>query len=123
MTESKIPRHWAKHFAQCAAREAHDNMMESRRGFYEIEGGGLLIYNNNPYAGDPTMREKEMARTRALLEEHGAEFLARGYYPFFTKYTMTMLFLAPGKVFELVPQIGADSAAWAMRQLLERHRG
>src|SRR5262245_21641170 len=114
MTATRMLRAWADGIARGAAKEAHEEMFSSRRGFYEIEGGRVLIYNNNPYSGDESLRDREMARTLAILEGRGAEFLAEAYYPEGTRYTMTMLLLVPDGVADLVGAVGADSAGWAM---------
>ena len=74
-------RNW-KTLASALAIDAYENHFSSRRGVWFLEDVGVLcLFNNNPYAADPGMRDKETAKFRAAMEGAGIEELAYATYP------------------------------------------
>lgn len=74
--------------ANDCARYANVENFSSRRGTYPFvpsfdEHGEsvLCIYNNNPYASDPLLREDETNKFRQLLREEGIKEIAYATYP------------------------------------------
>jgi hypothetical protein len=72
---------WAK-LARACAKDAHENYFPSRRGiWYFADVDKLCIYNNNPYAGHPQLRDEETAAIREWLAAKGIRELAYATYP------------------------------------------
>jgi transcriptional regulator with XRE-family HTH domain len=71
-----------KAFAHGAAKDAHENHFPSRRGVWHFEDLDVLVlYNNNPYAKFPTIRDEETAEFRRRLAAEGIKELAYSTYP------------------------------------------
>lgn len=69
----------AQECADYYAQDAFENYFESRRGVWYLKDVDcLLLYNNNPYQIDPSIRPKEMKRIEKRLKEVGVATLARG---------------------------------------------
>lgn len=69
-----------------AARTAHEEDFETRRGFRVLDdvlGGDslLVVYNNNPYKGMPTLRDRELEQYRRWLASEEAAVLAYAEHP------------------------------------------
>jgi transcriptional regulator with XRE-family HTH domain len=70
----------------CLAREfaidAYENHLSSRRGIWFLEKLAVLcLYNNNAYANDPTLRDKETDEFRRRMKGEGIKELAYATYP------------------------------------------
>jgi hypothetical protein len=87
--EAGVFAHLARLFAAVAkeaARTAHERDFETRRGF-RVLGHALgrahlcVAYNNNPYAGLPTRRDKELKEYRGWLAEMGVDELGYAEHP------------------------------------------
>ena len=77
----KSPSYWRK-LAKNAAKVAGENYFSSRRGIWHLADLDVLcVYNNNPYAADPTLRDKETAQFREWLKQQGIKELAYDVYP------------------------------------------
>ncbi|MBS2031593.1 MAG: helix-turn-helix transcriptional regulator [Deltaproteobacteria bacterium] len=65
------------------AQDAFENLFDSRRGIYTLDPDEQLvaIYNNNPYEGDPTLRDREFAALRDWLKRKGIKELAFQSWP------------------------------------------
>jgi hypothetical protein len=87
--------------AQSLARDANEEHFESRRGVWTLEQapGVVCVYNNNPYAGDPERRDREIADLHARMVAGGYQELATASYPAEgveqAGYTITMLVRLP----------------------------
>ncbi len=69
-------------FAACCAHDAHENWFWSRRGSWYFEDLDVVVlYNNNPYDGQPTLRDEELAEFRERLRAAGIKELAYATYP------------------------------------------
>ncbi len=70
----------AKEIADHFANDAALNHFSSRRGVWHLESYDrlLFIYNNNPWAIDPQIRIRELARVRRRLNDCGIKILAEG---------------------------------------------
>ena len=67
-----------------AARDAHENHFSSRRGIWpldEVPVPAMVLYNNNPYAGDPQRRHAELKMFRSWLAQEGIVELGFGEFP------------------------------------------
>lgn len=74
--EAPTTRFLAELAASCACY-AYENNFTSRRGVYFIEEAGVLcLYNNNPYADFPTLRDDETAIFRERMKAEGLKELA-----------------------------------------------
>ena len=68
--------------AQVSARDACENNFSSRRGIYYYEDADVLcVYNNNPYAENPSLRDIETKKFRGWLKQQGIKELAYATYP------------------------------------------
>ncbi len=86
----EMNRREAQRWAECFAQDAHDKHFSSRRGVWHIEDlDCLLLYNNNPYASDDSIRPREMKRIERRLKEVGIKILARGASE--CNYTVSLL--------------------------------
>ena len=95
------------HFAAACARDAHDNHFPSRRGIWQFTGlPVLVIYNNNPYAKHPTLRDEEVTKFRGELALAGIKELGYGTYPGEDDPDGQ-----PGYTFAMVIEAGGDVAA------------
>ena len=64
------------------AKDVHQNGFSIRRGSFEVDCGGMVvIYNNNPYSSDASLRDKETARFRAKLSAAGMRESSYATYP------------------------------------------
>jgi transcriptional regulator with XRE-family HTH domain len=69
-------------FAKVCAADAHENWFESRRGTWYIKDLDVVVlYNNNPYAQYPTLRDEELAEFLSRLRAEGIQELAYATYP------------------------------------------
>lgn len=69
-----------------AAETAHDEDFETRSGFRVLaqalgRDSLCVVYNNNPYAGMPTRRDKELEEYRVWLADMGVDELAYAEHP------------------------------------------
>ena len=81
MAAKKTKASWQR-MAEFYARDAFEAHWRSRRGLWELGDVGLLcLYNNNPYAHDPTLRDKETAEFRRKLKVEGIKEVAYATYP------------------------------------------
>lgn len=81
MSQRMKKKDWAE-FAACCAHHAHTNWFASRRGSWYFEDLDVVVlYNNNPYAGHPTLRDEELAEFRERLRAEGIKELAYATYP------------------------------------------
>lgn len=68
--------------ARFEARDAHENNFSSRRGvFCYNDAPAMCVYNNNPYANFPKLRDEETALFREWLRSKGIPELAYATYP------------------------------------------
>jgi hypothetical protein len=67
------------------AKEMHEENFKSHRGWFPLDCGEgdtkLVLYNNNPYACGPGLRERETAALRAWLSEQGIAELGYATHP------------------------------------------
>jgi transcriptional regulator with XRE-family HTH domain len=71
-----------KEFASLTARDSYENHFPSRRGVWYFEDLDVLVlYNNNPYANFPTLRDEETAEFRRRLVAESIKELAYTTYP------------------------------------------
>jgi hypothetical protein len=78
----KIPQRKWDRVALGFAREMHEENFQSRRGTFGLEDVDcVVVYNNNPWADYPTLRDEETADFRILLDRHGIKELAYATYP------------------------------------------
>jgi hypothetical protein len=74
-------RNW-KRFALILAQDAFENHFSFRRGVWFCEDIDVLaVYNNNPYANYPELRDEETAKFRTAMEKAGIKVLAYATYP------------------------------------------
>lgn len=72
----------AKALAEFYAKDANENYFSSRRGtWYLADIGKVCMYNNNPYAVDATLRDKETKVFLKHLRSLGIDCLAQASYP------------------------------------------
>lgn len=68
--------------AEVAACDACENYFPSRRGIWFLEDvNKLCVYNNNPYAKHPDLRDEETSAFRDWLQANGIKELAYATYP------------------------------------------
>jgi transcriptional regulator with XRE-family HTH domain len=68
--------------ADALAWDAHENHFPSRRGVWFLKDEGVLcIFNNNPYAKYPTLRDEELAEFRRRMRAERIKELAYATYP------------------------------------------
>jgi transcriptional regulator with XRE-family HTH domain len=64
------------------AEDAHENHFSSRRGLWYLDDvEAVCLYNNNPYAFDDTLRDRETKVLRKKLAAAGYKQLAYQTYP------------------------------------------
>lgn len=67
------------------ARDMHDHNFSSRRGFgdWEEDGEtiGFYIYDNNPWAADPTLRDRHYAELADAMARRECRLVAQASYP------------------------------------------
>jgi len=87
--------------ARAAAHDAYENNFSSRRGTGQWEGEGkafgFYIYDNNPWADDPTRRDRLYAELVAFLERRGCRLAERATYPTVGEdagYTLALIFVS-----------------------------
>lgn len=73
---------WQIH-AVALAEDAHRNAFEVRRGVSVAAGPAeaLVLFNNNPYQGNPRRRDEEERRLLAWLSSENILVLGRGSFP------------------------------------------
>jgi hypothetical protein len=68
--------------AYLAAFDAYEDNFQTRRGiWFDQDSKVWYLYNNNPYASDPTLRDQETDEFRRRLKEAGIKELAYATYP------------------------------------------
>uniref|UniRef100_UPI0013ED2466 hypothetical protein n=1 Tax=Paludisphaera soli TaxID=2712865 RepID=UPI0013ED2466 len=99
------------------AREAHEDHFPSRRGTWFIKDLGVLcVYNNNPYAGFPSLRDEELAEFRRRMDEEGLQELASAGYPPEGE-------VDAGYTHAMIVQVGEEKLSWVavtMGEILRR---
>ena len=83
--KKKVVNSWAS-VAYALAAEAYEENFSSRRGGGEMSDRagrtvGFYIYDNNPWAGDPTARARDYADLTIALAERGCRLAAHASYP------------------------------------------
>jgi len=103
-----------KQVAAKHAAVAHENHFHTRRALWPIDDApGVFAYiDNNPYAGDPRRRDRELQAMREWLSERGYDVLATAAYPALgdedAGYTRTLVLrIAPHAVSELLAMMEA----------------
>src|SRR5262245_5392962 len=72
---------WVR-IARRVAKDAHLNCLHLRRGVLHLKDIDVLVmFNNNPYALHPTLRDEELAEFRKYLSEKGIHELGFATYP------------------------------------------
>jgi hypothetical protein len=67
--------------ARDLAKLAFEKWFHSRRGVWYEDDEVLCVYNNNPYANDSKLRDKETAKFRGWLKQNGIKERAYATYP------------------------------------------
>lgn len=71
-----------KTLARSLAADAFNNCFSTRRGVWFVEDMGVLcLFNNNPYAKHPTLRDRETEAFRGQMKNAGIKVLAYATYP------------------------------------------
>ena len=92
--------------AMDAAKEAHEERFERRRGaWYHEDLEVVVLFNNNPYVLHPESRDKEVALFRAWLREVEFEELGFAKYPVQTGYSYAMVIRATKDDKELLEDV------------------
>ena len=64
------------------AEQAHTRHFASRRGIWLIDDLNVIcLYNNNPYARHPSLRDVELTKIRKILKAEGLEEMSFASYP------------------------------------------
>jgi len=102
--------------AKALAKDAHTNYFSSRRGVWFVEDSDVLcLYNNNPYADYPTLRDDELTEFRRRMKEEGLKELAYATYPPEGEE-------AAGYTYALLIDCGEDRREWVvgtMKQIVK----
>jgi hypothetical protein len=117
---------WHSLAYRCAF-DACENHFPSRRGVWFLEDIGVLcLYNNNPYASDPTQRDKETDELRRRMKEAGIKELACATYPPEGEedagYTYAMLIAAEKEKADWVRETMEEIVATALARRLREGR-
>jgi hypothetical protein len=117
----KSDRDWDAFAFECAL-DAHENHFPDRRGVWHItDWDVLVVYNNNPYCGDPTARDRETNVIRERLAANGIKELAYATYPPEGKesagYTYAMVLDARGDQMDWVIETVQEVTKETMMQL------
>jgi len=104
------------------AKDAHEDHFPSRRGVWHIEDLGVLcLYNNNPYANYPALRDEETAAFRKRMRAAGIKVLAYATYPpegeESAGYTYAMLLDAGQDKQSFVADTMADIVKWSHERM------
>lgn len=112
-------RHLNLH-ARDIAREAHDENFSSRRGLGEwADHGkpiGFYVYDNNPWAHDPKLRDRQYGALVAMLDARDCRVVACSSYPVrgdSAGYTIAYIFESASP-----ERVGGDREA--AREFIER---
>jgi transcriptional regulator with XRE-family HTH domain len=101
-----------KNFASFTAEDAYENHFPSRRGVWYFEYLDVLVlYNNNPYANFPTLRDEETAEFRRRLAAEGIKELAYATYPVGGE--------SDGYTYAMVIDAGQDREKWVADTMYE----
>lgn len=106
-TVKTLTRDEWEQLAANAARDAQEENFSSRRGLYEVEGVGIVFYDNNPFSlpreTDP--REDLISEIRAYLNRSELNEKASAYWPTSGEeqdYTFAMVIEAEGFMIEQI---------------------
>jgi transcriptional regulator with XRE-family HTH domain len=114
----KMKKHQAQEWADHYAQDAHSNYFSSRRGVWYLDDlDCLLIYNNNPWSVDESIRDREMKRIERRLKEIGIKTLARGTGG--EGYTVSLLIDCSRDRLDQVVHIGQEAAEWAYGEVVK----
>ena len=112
MHVKKTRAYWQRFALGCAC-DAHENHFPSRSGIWFFEDQGVLcVFNNNPYAKYPTLRDEEVAQFRQKLRAEGIKELAYATYPGEGDEQ-------PGYTYALLIDAGEDKIDWVVETLDE----
>lgn len=102
-----------REFAKACARDASENHFPSRRGAWHIvDLDVLVLFNNNPYANFPSLRDEETAKFRQRLAAKGLVELAYATYPPAGQQDA-------GYTYALVIQAGKEHQQWVRDTMME----
>ena len=118
------------------AKDAHENHFSSRRGVWHFEDLDVLVlYNNNPYAKLPNLRDEETAEFRRRLAAEGIQELGYATYPppsetddqeaeqfsrkMAAKGIKTIVHKGGGYTYALVIKAGRDREDWVVQTMNE----
>jgi hypothetical protein len=111
--------------ARVLAHDAHEYHFRTRRGIWYLEDAGCLcVFNNNPYANYPKLRDRETRDFGEAMKKAGIKVLAYATYPLKCQnnagYTYAMLLDAGADQKQFVINTLNDIVAISMAQIRER---
>ena len=98
------------------AQDAVENHIMTRRGIWHLEKEDLLcVYDNNPYADDPTARSRQTERIIWRLGKLGIDLIAQGEDK--DAYTVTLLLNCSWDRVREIQDIVQEEVEETMREL------